>query len=238
MGRKSKKTPAPGEKSPRAARRALLRTWTPRLLLLAMGIALLAATHSFIPVGAVSKDRSIPFPCQDRPCGCANYAECWRNCCCYSDKEKILWAVENDAPIPAEVLDRLLKEAGDNAAVGGKSPADRPSNKSIANPYSESSSKNTCCEGKRPSPLDSAKPCSKGCRCHRQKTKKSELVYGLFARHCQGDENYSSLSLTLMVFPKVTFQLDHPPSPIPLSMECEHPFGQRLTPPLPPPELV
>lgn len=43
-------------------------------------------------VAAVYKDRSIPFPCQDRPCGCRDAKQCWTTCGCMSKEEKLRWA--------------------------------------------------------------------------------------------------------------------------------------------------
>lgn len=41
------------------------------------------------------KDRSIAFPCMDRACGCHDAAGCKEHCCCFSDDEKLAWAVEH-----------------------------------------------------------------------------------------------------------------------------------------------
>ena len=38
------------------------------------------------------KDKSVPFPCQDRPCGCMSAAQCERSCCCFTPAEKAGWA--------------------------------------------------------------------------------------------------------------------------------------------------
>ena len=46
-----------------------------------------------IPIAACSwKDRSLPFPCQDRPCGCRDAKQCWTTCGCTSITEKLRWA--------------------------------------------------------------------------------------------------------------------------------------------------
>jgi hypothetical protein len=44
-----------------------------------------------LPTGS-GKDISIPFPCQNRPCGCQSAEQCWRHCCCFSKEEHLTWA--------------------------------------------------------------------------------------------------------------------------------------------------
>src|SRR5947209_7307476 len=41
------------------------------------------------------KDRSQPFPCMDRPCGCQSADECWHHCCCTTLDERLAWAHEH-----------------------------------------------------------------------------------------------------------------------------------------------
>src|SRR5580704_13259285 len=58
-----------------------------------------------VPVITVAKkDRSRPYPCQDRPCGCASADECWHHCCCMNNKEKLAWARENGVTPPEYVF--------------------------------------------------------------------------------------------------------------------------------------
>jgi hypothetical protein len=38
------------------------------------------------------KDRSRPFPCMDKPCGCATAEQCFASCCCHSPAERLAWA--------------------------------------------------------------------------------------------------------------------------------------------------
>jgi hypothetical protein len=35
------------------------------------------------------------------PCGCSNAEVCWRNCCCYSQQEKLAWARDHGVTPPA-----------------------------------------------------------------------------------------------------------------------------------------
>jgi hypothetical protein len=38
------------------------------------------------------KDRSMPFPCIDKPCGCVTAEQCFTNCCCNTPAETLAWA--------------------------------------------------------------------------------------------------------------------------------------------------
>lgn len=51
------------------------------------------------------KDRSKPFPCMDKPCGCATAEQCFANCCCHTPAERLAWARAHD--IEAGVLAAL-----------------------------------------------------------------------------------------------------------------------------------
>ena len=37
------------------------------------------------------KDRSQPFPCMDKPCGCATAEQCFTSCCCSTRAERLAW---------------------------------------------------------------------------------------------------------------------------------------------------
>lgn len=49
------------------------------------------------------KDRSRPFPCMDKPCGCATAEQCFSTCCCNSPAELLAWAETNHVD-PATLL--------------------------------------------------------------------------------------------------------------------------------------
>ncbi|MDA1038779.1 MAG: hypothetical protein O3A37_00615 [Planctomycetota bacterium] len=70
-----------------------------------VGYALVASGLP-LPLGAVApgsaspaaekrlavKDRSAPFPCMDKPCGCVTAEQCFTNCCCNTPAETLAWA--------------------------------------------------------------------------------------------------------------------------------------------------
>ncbi|HEV3300601.1 MAG TPA: hypothetical protein VG055_13215 [Planctomycetaceae bacterium] len=92
-------------------------------LLLLLGVLVEVAG---IPVVSVAKkDRSRPYPCQDRPCGCASADECWHHCCCMNNKEKLAWARENGVTPPDFVVAAAEQENAGTTQVcereeGGK----------------------------------------------------------------------------------------------------------------------
>jgi hypothetical protein len=77
----------------------------------ALGLYALVASGLPLPLGALSphglsdgfgdqlfaaKDRSRPFPCRDRPCGCVSAEQCFKTCCCHTPAQLLAWARRND----------------------------------------------------------------------------------------------------------------------------------------------
>jgi len=62
------------------------------------------------------KDRSRPFPCMDKPCGCATAEQCFSNCCCNSPAELLAWA-------EARRLDPATLLALHNRVAAAQAPA-------------------------------------------------------------------------------------------------------------------
>lgn len=59
------------------------------------------------------------FPCESCGCGCASATECWTHCCCHSEHERLVWAIENG------VLPPLLVQFSDEqwiAAINAVQP--------------------------------------------------------------------------------------------------------------------
>ena len=50
------------------------------------------ATDSPAAKRLAGKDRSNPFPCMDKPCGCATAEQCFSSCCCHTLAERLAWA--------------------------------------------------------------------------------------------------------------------------------------------------
>ncbi len=43
------------------------------------------------------------YPCEDCGCGCASATECWTNCCCHSEHERLVWAIKSGVMPPSVV---------------------------------------------------------------------------------------------------------------------------------------
>lgn len=55
------------------------------------------------------KDRSTPFPCMDKACGCATAEQCLNDCCCNTPAETLAWARAHD--VAPAVLASLTRHA-------------------------------------------------------------------------------------------------------------------------------
>ena len=62
-----------------------------------------------------AKDRSRPFPCMDKPCGCATAEQCFTSCCCHTPAETLAWARSHG--VEPAVLAALARRAGVVVAV-------------------------------------------------------------------------------------------------------------------------
>jgi hypothetical protein len=59
------------------------------------------------------KDRSQPFPCMDKPCGCATAEQCFSSCCCNTPAELLAWAraMKADPGVVAALVRRATTSA-------------------------------------------------------------------------------------------------------------------------------
>jgi hypothetical protein len=65
--------------------------------LVASGLPLPCGVAPAVPDAAIAKrlgvkDRSRPFPCMDKPCGCDTADRCFTSCCCHTPAETLAWA--------------------------------------------------------------------------------------------------------------------------------------------------
>lgn len=79
-------------------------------------LVLVSLCASFVPLPTISKsplkkDQSTSYPCQNRPCGCRSAEQCWKSCCCFSNKEKITWSKANRVIPPTYVIVAAEQEA-------------------------------------------------------------------------------------------------------------------------------
>jgi hypothetical protein len=65
-----------------------------------------------------AKDRSTPFPCMDKPCGCVTAEQCFSNCCCNTPAETLVWAkAHNVDPAVIAALQRRAAAPVEKTAV-------------------------------------------------------------------------------------------------------------------------
>lgn len=78
--------------------------WTllPRRSCAAVALLAYLVTSVGLPLpGRPRKDHTVPFPCQDNPCGCQSAQECWQNCCCNTPEQRRAWAEAHGVTPPA-----------------------------------------------------------------------------------------------------------------------------------------
>lgn len=73
-----------------------------------------------LPARSERKVGADPFPCQHCACGCKDAETCWRDCCCFTNQQKIAWARRNRVTPPALVVAAAKREA---CSAGKKSLA-------------------------------------------------------------------------------------------------------------------
>lgn len=117
-----------------------------------------------IPTGR-AKDRSVPFPCQDRACGCMSAADCKHGCCCFSEDERRDWARERGLD-PSTLAD-------EPAGSVSLDPAENTGNESSC-----SSADGCCCKQHAPEQEQV---------CIDDKEEDSDVVLAWQARRCHGE---------------------------------------------------
>jgi hypothetical protein len=63
-------------------------------------------SHFPAPRAAV-KSTDERYPCQHCACSCSTAAQCWRSCCCFSDREKLAWARARGVQPPAWLVAKV-----------------------------------------------------------------------------------------------------------------------------------
>jgi len=71
-----------------------------------------------------AKDRSRPFPCMDKACGCATAEQCFANCCCHTPAERLAWArVHKVEPAVLAMLEARIARQSMKPVVAVQTPA-------------------------------------------------------------------------------------------------------------------
>ena len=87
-----------------------------------------------------AKDRSRPFPCRDKPCGCVSAEQCFKKCCCHTPAQLLAWARRHD--VEPAVLAALQRRADTEIPAIASAPSCCASPVVVA--------KSTCCTADDP----------------------------------------------------------------------------------------
>lgn len=99
---------------------------------LPFGIVAPSAQDSPAAKRLAGKDRSQPFPCMDKPCGCATAEQCFTKCCCNTPSETLAWAKAH-AVEPAVLAALEQRVAGSRQSVAKVAKSSCCSTKPSAN---------------------------------------------------------------------------------------------------------
>jgi hypothetical protein len=72
-----------------------------------------------------AKDLRELFPCMNCGCGCVNAEMCWRDCCCFTNAQKLAWAQENGVQAPAFLLEQVAVETLQDSQLADLKPCCR-----------------------------------------------------------------------------------------------------------------
>jgi hypothetical protein len=63
-----------------------------------------------LPCSAAAVRSNERFPCEHCACGCRTAEQCWRQCCCHTNEQKIVWARANGVAVPEYVMAAAERE--------------------------------------------------------------------------------------------------------------------------------
>ncbi|MEZ6122264.1 MAG: hypothetical protein R3C49_03685 [Planctomycetaceae bacterium] len=92
------------------------RRWWEFAILLLLAVSCAAMVLPLPVLRTPEKDRSEPFPCMNNPCGCGSAEQCWKQCCCYTNRQKVEWAARNRVLVPDFVVAAAEEESRKSAA--------------------------------------------------------------------------------------------------------------------------
>ncbi len=204
-----------------------------------------------LPIAPPSKDASIPYPCQERPCGCVSADECWAgDCCCFTLEEKLAWAEANGIEPPAHVRPAVEARKARRAAVkkacccsDKKSAAKSPSGSSQTCCEHRAQGSSTCCasscEDKNPSARatvdkNNSTDCAESKLAKRHSA--NRWVVGIYAEKCRGKGPLGQSAQQPSLKPSI--KPVHIPEPEPVAFVVwllQHFPIAATSPPIPPP---
>lgn len=92
------------------SRQQRLTTWMAALTVMIGSLGVPTSTQRAVRRGEA-------FPCQDCACGCSDAATCWRDCCCYTNAQKVVWAEKNGVKVPLFVTVAARREQASISAA-------------------------------------------------------------------------------------------------------------------------
>jgi len=180
-----------------------------KIILIALSV-LIGISNTYVPLPIViEKDLSVPFPCQDKGCGCADAQQCWASCCCHTDLEKLAWAKRNRVAVPSWFLAQADLSTSAESGCGACCCSEK---KSKPQPAAENdtccceSSQSACCcstSARKKTVTSCCQNSAPSCCCSAESDNASEpertqtvLLTIKEQRGCQGgDENWVELDL-------------------------------------------
>ena len=104
-----------------------------------------------VPLSTQRVAKSGPaFPCQDCPCGCSDAETCWRDCCCFTNRQKVVWAEKNGVKVPLFVTVAARREQAQSAPQSNccseQVACDKRDQTDCCNAASTKSAVSSCCQ--------------------------------------------------------------------------------------------
>jgi hypothetical protein len=167
------------------------------------------------------KDRSVPFPCMDSPCGCVNAEQCWASCCCHTPAERLAWGREHGLTMPRRLIVLVDTDSDATAAVTRNSRVEGES----------------CCS-KKPSCCESKRDCSHHSHAETKRPPAEDFsILGLRALTCHG---FGTNWLTAVVAmpPVVVESVQFLATETALILPSLRFSSPALPPPVPPPRFA
>ncbi len=113
-----------------------------------------------VPLSGQRAPRSgAAFPCQDCVCGCPDAETCWRDCCCFTNAQKIIWAEKNGVKVPLYVTVAARREqanAPEPACCRDDDAGGKCESQLCSDGSAELCTAPSCCEKKAPKSSESA----------------------------------------------------------------------------------
>ena len=185
-------------------------------MLLLVGVFAALVPIPFSLIRAVGeKDRSQPFPCQDRPCACRTAEQCRKKCCCFTPQQKQAWAKRHGV--------KAFEASVVETKSGTKSPRTRQG-------CCSSSTSTTTASGRVCEPRPSRTPLST--------LPKYKIVIGVFAQECQGvAQAFAGLPIFILP-PVISLETTIETSGERLTLEPVRFIQGVIEPPVPPPRIL